>query len=182
MGTSIGLMELTSIPMGYETVDAMLKAANVELLRCGPACPGKFLAVVAGNVGAVETACHAAENTAGNKAVLCRAIDHLDDAVADVLRARPKDVKVRALGCVETRTGLAAILAADLLVKAGRIQLMSIRIAQGIGGRGYVNFTGDIASVRMAIDTCVARCGDPKLVVGTCAIATPHPDLVARVR
>ena len=32
MGKSIGLLELKSIPVGIETADAVLKAANVELL------------------------------------------------------------------------------------------------------------------------------------------------------
>jgi microcompartment protein CcmL/EutN len=182
MGVSIGLIELTSIPVGYETVDAMLKAANVELLRASTSCPGKYLAVVSGNVGSVATACAAAERTASKKAVVCRAIDHLDDSVAEALKQAPRDVEVKALGCVETRTALSAILAADLLVKAGRIQLMSIRIAQGLGGKGYVNFTGEIAAVNTAIESCIAKCGDPKLIMSTCAIATPHPDLVARVR
>ena len=33
MGKSIGLLELKSIPVGIETADAVLKAANVELPR-----------------------------------------------------------------------------------------------------------------------------------------------------
>ncbi|WP_321972737.1 BMC domain-containing protein [Paratractidigestivibacter sp.] len=182
MSVSIGLIELTSIPVGYETVDAMLKAANVELLRAAPSCPGKYLVVIAGNVGSVATACAAAERTASKKAILCRAINHLADSVADALKQASRDVKVKSLGCVETRTGLGAILIADHLVKAGRIDLMSIRIAQGIGGKGYVNFTGEIAAVNTAIAACIAKCDDPKLIMSTCAIATPHPDLVAHIR
>ena len=82
MGVSVGLIELRHIPLGYETVDAMLKAADVELVRASPSCPGKFLAIVTGGVGAVECACAAAERSAGRQAVVCRAIDHLDEAVA----------------------------------------------------------------------------------------------------
>ena len=41
MGKSIGLLELKSIPVGVETADAVLKAANVELLTASPTCPGK---------------------------------------------------------------------------------------------------------------------------------------------
>ncbi len=36
MGKSIGLLELKSIPVGIETADAVLKAANVELLTATP--------------------------------------------------------------------------------------------------------------------------------------------------
>ncbi len=182
MATTVGLIEFTSIPAGYEAVDTMLKAANVELLRANTACPGKYLAIIGGNVGAVNTACTAARNLAGRKAVLCEAIDSLDDTVAEALRERPRDVAVRSLGCVETRSALGAIMAADILVKAGRIELMGIRIAQGLGGKGYVNFTGEIAAVNTAIAACEAKLADTKVIMGTCAIATPHPDLVARLR
>lgn len=181
MGASIGLIELRSIPVGYETVDAMLKAADVKLLRANPACPGKFLAIVSGGVGAVAAACAAAERTAGKQAVVCQAIDHLDERVSDVLGGKGKADSIDALGCIETRTALSAILAADIVIKAASIRLVSIRMAQGIGGKGYVNFTGDIAAVRTAIAACEQKCADPKLIVSSCAIATPHPDLVARV-
>lgn len=40
MGKSIGLLELKSIPVGIETADAVLKAANVELLTATPHLSG----------------------------------------------------------------------------------------------------------------------------------------------
>ena len=46
MGKSIGLLELKSIPVGIETADAVLKAANVELLTATPTCPGKYLSLI----------------------------------------------------------------------------------------------------------------------------------------
>ena len=43
MGISIGLLELKSIPVGIETADEMIKAANVQLLTASPTCPGKYI-------------------------------------------------------------------------------------------------------------------------------------------
>ena len=40
MGISIGLLELKSIPIGIQTADEMIKAANVKLLTASPTCPG----------------------------------------------------------------------------------------------------------------------------------------------
>ena len=56
MGKSIGLLELKSIPVGIETADAVLKAANVELLTATPTCPGKYVIIICGAVGAVKSA------------------------------------------------------------------------------------------------------------------------------
>ena len=55
MGKSIGLVELKSIPVGVQTADEMLKAANVDLLVATAICPGKYIIIISGQVGAVKS-------------------------------------------------------------------------------------------------------------------------------
>lgn len=59
MGKTIGLAELTSITYGIAASDAMLKAGQVKLLRSAPACPGKYLILIAGDTGEVKAAMEA---------------------------------------------------------------------------------------------------------------------------
>lgn len=54
MKKAIGLVELKSTPIGIQTADEMVKAANVELVLANPVCPGKYMIVVSGDVGAVK--------------------------------------------------------------------------------------------------------------------------------
>ena len=49
---SIGLLELTSVAIGHVALDAMLKAASVEVLLARSICSGKYLIAVAGGVAA----------------------------------------------------------------------------------------------------------------------------------
>lgn len=56
MSQAIGILELTSIAKGMEAGDAMLKSANVNLLVSKTICPGKFLLMLGGDVGAVQQA------------------------------------------------------------------------------------------------------------------------------
>lgn len=56
MGVSIGAVELNSVAAGVVAGDAMLKAANVDLVVAQPTCPGKFIVIVAGDTASVETA------------------------------------------------------------------------------------------------------------------------------
>jgi len=51
---SIGLIELGSIAAGFEVCDAMLKAAEVELLLARSICSGKYMVLVRGDVAAVQ--------------------------------------------------------------------------------------------------------------------------------
>ena len=43
---TIGFLELNSIAKGVEAADAMLKAAEVELISARPSCPGKYHVLV----------------------------------------------------------------------------------------------------------------------------------------
>ena len=45
---SIGLIELTSIASGFLGCDAMLKAANVDLVLSRSICSGKYMVMVRG--------------------------------------------------------------------------------------------------------------------------------------
>ncbi len=56
MSQAIGILELTSIAKGMEAGDAMLKSASVHLLVSKTICPGKFLLMLGGDVGAVQQA------------------------------------------------------------------------------------------------------------------------------
>ena len=56
---ALGLLETNSIARGVIAGDAMLKAAEVTLLRAGAVCPGKYTVVIYGEVAAVAAAVHA---------------------------------------------------------------------------------------------------------------------------
>ena len=53
---AIGMNEIMSIPTGILACDAMLKAAEVELVSAGCVCAGKYYIVVSGEVAAVRSA------------------------------------------------------------------------------------------------------------------------------
>ncbi len=65
MKRSIGMIEFRSIAKAIEATDAMLKAANVELILSAPQCPGKFVSIVSGEVSAVENAVRAGKLAGG---------------------------------------------------------------------------------------------------------------------
>ncbi|HWL91940.1 MAG TPA: BMC domain-containing protein [Phycisphaerae bacterium] len=82
-----------------------------------------------------------------------------------------------ALGMIETRGFAAAVEAADAMVKAARVELMSY---EKIGG-GYVTVVvrGDVAAVKAATDAgqiAAARVGE---IVSVHVIARPHTNIDA---
>lgn len=85
MGKSIGLLELKSIPVGIETADAVLKAANVELLTATPTCPGKYVIIICGAVGAVKSAMESGRQTAGIYLVGHHTINNVHASVPEAI-------------------------------------------------------------------------------------------------
>jgi len=58
---------------------------------------------------------------------------------------------------VETVTIAAVIDAADAGVKAATVDVPAVRLADGLGGKGYVLFSGDLAEVEAAVEAAVSR-------------------------
>ena len=78
---SIGLIELSSVATGFAVEDAMLKAAEVQILMARSICSGKFLIVIAGDVASVTAAVQAGAAVAGPSLIERRQIAHVDKSV-----------------------------------------------------------------------------------------------------
>ncbi len=97
-----------------------------------------------------------------------------------------------ALGVFETRTVPAVMRAADRAVKGALVDILEIRLADGLGGKGYALFGGDVADVEAAIaladesleraDLLVARVVIPQLHGEMGDNLAAHGEFGARVR
>jgi ethanolamine utilization protein EutM len=81
-----------------------------------------------------------------------------------------------AIGFVETRGLIAAIAAADAMVKAAGVRIMEYRQV----GSGLINITiqGEVASVQAAVDAGVASAGKVGEVLAHHVIPRPHEELL----
>ena len=70
MLNAIGGVELSSVAKGMEAADAMLKTSNIKLILSRSICPGKYIALVAGDVGDVNAAVVAKKGLLVEKVVI----------------------------------------------------------------------------------------------------------------
>lgn len=181
MGISIGLLEVKSIPAGIQTADEMLKAANVTLLMASPTCPGKYVIVVSGAVGAVKSAMNTGRQTAGVYLVAHQTINNVHDSIPAAVLGTTEVEHIKSIGVVETISAITAIRAGDIAAKAGNVSLMEVRIARGLGGKGYLTLTGEVAAVKAAVNSCLNDLEDTGEIINTCVIPSPHPDLICKL-
>jgi microcompartment protein CcmL/EutN len=152
----------------------MAKRSPLEVIRAGTVHPGKFLVLVGGLTADVEEAL-AAGRELGSVSDEVYLPDVHPDVVASVGGVRRVDDAGEALGVVETMTVAAVIRAADAGVKAARVAIRDLRLADDLGGKGYVLFGGEVAEVEAAVEAGSARVG---AVSGThVVIAQLHPEM-----
>jgi microcompartment protein CcmL/EutN len=149
---ALALLEFSSIAAGVQAGDAMVKRATLDVIHAGTIQPGRFLVLIGGAVAEVEEALKIGKATAPDTLR-----DHvfLPGVHPDVVQAlgggraiHPDD----ALGIIETCTVPAAIHAADKGVKGAQVNLLEIRLADGLDGKGLVFFTGLVADVEAALE------------------------------
>jgi len=170
---AVGMLEFTSIASGMEAADRMVKAAEVEPLFFKTICPGKFLAAVAGDVAAVSASVEAGKGLAPHAVADWFLIPNIHREVLAALAGTGPPVKREALGIIETFSAASIIMAADAAVKAAEVRVMDLRIALGLGGKGYALFCGDVAAVQAAVDAGAQRVSESGLLVGKVVIPRP---------
>ena len=178
---SIGLIELSSVAAGFQTADAMLKAANVSLILSRSICSGKYMVMVGGEVGAVESSV-AAGKAASNGCLIDDFI--IPNVHPDVFLALGRSVMPEvgdALGILESFSVASLIEGADAAVKAGNVTLLEIRLAMALGGKAFATMTGDVASVQAAIDAGKAMISKRGMLTNAVVIPRPHPDVYKEV-
>ena len=181
MVRAIGCIELNSIAMGMHTADEMAKAALVDLVMARPTCPGRYLVVVAGVTGAVQSSVDTGRAIGGEMVVDSFVLANVHADVFPALSGTGLRGAVNALGVIETSTTASCILAADAAAKAAQIELLEIRFAAGLGGKAFVVMTGDVGSVKAAVEAGVAGVGESGPVLSHIVIPSPSAEFKAQL-
>lgn len=178
---TIGCVELNSIAMGMHTADEMVKSAEVELVLARPTCPGRYLAVVTGDTGAVTSAVETGRAIGGPMLVDWFIIPSVHPDVIPALSGSGITGEINALGVIETCTTASCILAADAAAKAAHVALMEIRFAAGLAGKAFVVMTGDVSSVQASVQAGIAGVGEAGPVLSHVVIPSPSEGLKAKL-
>lgn len=177
MYSAIGMIELTSIARGIKATDLMLKTAYVEVVSATPVCPGKYIAIIKGDVAAVESSVSIGAATAGEYLVDSFILPNVHPGVFPAITATSMPDGTGALGIMECFSLASMIIAADAALKAADVQALELRLGSGLGGKAYFTFTGDVAAVEAGIEAGKAIALDRGLLVETEVIPAPSERL-----
>lgn len=179
--TALGLIELTHIARGYAVSDAMVKKAPVRLLQSRAVTPGKYLVLVSGGVAEVDEAMRAGLAVAKDTLIAELFLPQAHDQLAPLLRGEgPPAATPDAMGIFELAQVAPTLVCADAAAKSANVTLLELKLAVGIGGKGYFTLTGELYEVQAALEAAKALAGP--WFVSEEIIARPHDDLTRFLR
>lgn len=177
MAKSIGMIEYKTVSAGITAADRMVKTAAVELLEAQTVCPGKYIALIAGELSAVKAAVEAARQARPEELIGSFILGNPDPAIFPAIYGAVQVENPRALGILETYDASSIIVAADAAAKTAIVQLVELRIAKGMCGKSYLLVTGEVAACEASIARARAAVAENGMFLDSSVIASPDPQL-----
>ena len=178
---ALGLLEFKSVAKGIEVLNEVLKSSNVELMMANPICPGKYIGIIIGEIAAVANGVKVGEQQGGVFLIEAIVISNLHESVIPAMLGSNIVDLTGSIGIVETMSALGSIQVADIAVKASNVKLIDVRVARGLGGKGFTIFTGEISSVKNAVAACNNAYKGTGEILCSSVIATPNKKLMQSI-
>lgn len=177
MAKAIGMIEFKTVSGGVEAADAMIKTASVELIEAQVVCPGKYIALITGDLSAVRSAVDTARITRGEQYIGSFVLGNPHESIFPALYGTTQVDKVKALGILETFDAASIIVAADEAAKTAIVDLIELRIAKGMCGKSFLYLTGEVAAVEASIQRAKEVVAAEGMYLDSSIIANPDPQV-----
>jgi microcompartment protein CcmL/EutN len=173
---ALALLEFSSVAAGIVAGDAMVKRAPLAGLWTGTVQPGHYLVLVSGDTASVEESIDAGLRASGAALLDQVFLPNVHPNVVAAVRGVTVQGAIEALGIVETTSVASTIEAADAGIKGAEVAIVELRMADGLGGKGYVLFGGAVHDAEAAVEIGSARVPAGHLIRAT-VIASLHPEM-----
>ncbi len=174
MSRAIGMIEFKTTASGITAADTMVKTSEVEILEAQTVCPGKYIAIITGDLSAVKAAVEAAEAMGEDKCIDSFVLGNPHESIFPAIYGATQVEEVSALGILETYDAASIIEAADQAAKTAVVDLIELRIAKGMCGKSYMLITGEVSAVEASIERAKQLVAGKGMYLDSSVIA--HPD------
>ncbi len=160
---ALALLDFDGIPAGVEAADRMLKRAPVALVKAGSVQPGRFLVLLGGSVASVAEA-HAEGLSSFRPFIVDETcLPDIHPALRDAVLGRRQAAGAEAIGLLESGSAAGLLAAADAALKACAVEILEIRLADGLGGKAVLMLDGALADLEAALAIGAERLGPARL-------------------
>ena len=174
MSRAIGMGEFKSIPTGITAADKMVKTSEVDIVEAQTVCPGKYIAIITGDLSAVKAAVEAASTEYEYDLIDNFVLGNPHESLFPAIYGATSVDHVDALGILETFDVASLIEAADMAAKTAIVNVIELRLAKGMCGKSFMVITGEVSAVTASIEKAKQLSGEKGMFLDSSVIA--HPD------
>ena len=128
MSKAIGMIEFKTTSTGVTAADAMVKTSEVEIVEAQTVCPGKYIAIITGDLSAVKAAVDTAVTTYEDKCIDSFVLGNPHESIFPAIYGTTQVEDISALGILETYDAASIIEAADQAAKTAIVDVIELRI------------------------------------------------------
>lgn len=174
MNKSIGSIEFRSIAKGIEVSNEMVKKSYVDILYLKSICPGKFIIIISGDTGEVNTAIEYGLSISQGFVVDSFVINSVHESIISALKNKYESItEVNCIGVMETSKVCAGLKALDKTLKSSDTTIIKLQLSFAIGGKLVYIVCGSLSSVNYGIDEGKKELKDKDVIQ---ALVMPHVD------
>ena len=177
------MIEFKSVAAGMTAADIMVKTSEVDIVEAQTVCPGKYIAIITGDLSAVKASVDTAMDMGGENGIDSFVLGNPDESIFPAILGTTNVTAddVNALGVIETFDAAQIIVAADNAVKTSDVRLIEIRLARGMCGKSYVTLTGEVAAVKAAVGRAKEVVSRSGMLLDTTVIARPDRKFINKI-
>lgn len=159
-GPALAMLDIDDIPRGFVALDLLVKEAEVSVYSAGTVQAGRYLILFGGPVAAVEMSFDRALSVVGGAAralVDAVLLPHAEARIAPaalegVQRWPSQEITGDTLGVFQSGSSPTMLRCMDAALKGALVELVQLRIAEGLGGRAIATLWGETHDVEAAIE------------------------------
>lgn len=178
MEKAIGMVEFSSISRGIYAADQMVKKSEAQVVTATTVCPGKYIAIVHGDVADVEESVEIGVEEADSFLVDSIIIPNVHPGVFPAITGATAPEDIEALGIIESYSLSAMIIAADAMLKCADLEPLELRLGTGLGGKSFFTYTGEVSAVHNGDDTGREVLGEKGALLNSEVIPFPSEKLI----
>jgi microcompartment protein CcmL/EutN len=92
-----------------------------------------------------------------------------------------KKIASESIGIFETKSAASTIKSADAAVKGANIEIIEMRLADDIGGKGFVIYSGKIEEIQEALSISTEKLSSPELLLNKSIIPNLHSEMAKQL-
>lgn len=160
------MLDVGAVPPALVALDALAKEAAVSVLARGTVQPGRYLILFGGDVEATKRAFKRGREACLEHLADCVLLAHADERIAPAALAPaprwPAGIAGDTLGVLQTATSPTLLRSVDRALKGAAVDLVQLRVADGLGGRAIALLWGETADVEAALELSEAALAQGK--------------------